>query len=367
MCGPDAQCDVEIERCVCRAGLLPCGSGCCPLSVTREIELAPTGTRPEIASHADAVYIAYRVGSASVWLARLDRMSGGLTYTAVADGSGEADDFDLVVDPDGTQHVAIHRPGAGRSGLFSHFRRTGSSGRFAEANILPGGPATFAYGAAVSLARTASGDLLAMTSRRVGDGQMGLLLSRYDAAAGTWSFVSSLVEASSYSRSELFASGAGFFSLLRRNVTGDHLAFEHDAVGDVTRTVNAGGATGAATLSDSGALYSLIGRRLRLSDGTLSETLPPSGAWNDLDMAVDADGNLAFAYHDATLNEVVLKIRMPLGGYATRSWPELRFAPGAGGRAQLVLDLERLSGGDLALVIGEARGTAPLTYLEITR
>ncbi len=95
-CGATASCDTTLTpaRCVCDAGHAPCASGCCEVSLAREVTLPENGHAPELGFDAAGnVYVLYVVGSTSVRLAQI-APDDTTTITPVGTSSGERDAYD---------------------------------------------------------------------------------------------------------------------------------------------------------------------------------------------------------------------------------------------------------------------------------
>jgi hypothetical protein len=378
-CGPSATCAAGL--CVCNAGSLPCGTTCCALTYAREVTLAAAGHSPEIgADAAGNVSVLFEVGSSSVRLATLPVGSTTATTETVTTSSGEEDDADLAVAPDGTLLLAVHQPGVGRSGAFTLFTRAPAASSFTTSSLRPGPPDVFAYDAAVSISRAPGGDMYAGASARSGDGTQGLAMARFDATAGAWSNLPTLYTTSAYSRSELFARDDGFFVGLHDFPNAQDFYQDYDTGGtalallEVAVSVSTRGQS-AAALGDDDVLNMFTGTstagRLDRSDGGLGEAVPFSGpsagAHSDIDMALDRDGNPALVVHSSTNHSISLIVRMPTGGFTRTTWFDASFLPPSTTSSWMTLDLERLPNGNLAIVIGDSMDRGELHYRELGR
>ena len=378
-CGPSATC--VTGHCVCDASFLPCGTTCCAFTYPRDVTLAAAGHSPEIGFDAAGnVFVLYKLGSNSVRLATLAAGSTTATTQVVTTSSANEDDADLAVAPDGTLLVAVHQPGIGRSGAFTLFTRAPAASAFTTSSLRPGLPDVFAFDAAVSISRAPGGDIYAGASARSGDGTQGLAMARFDATAGTWSSLPTLLSVSAYSRSELFARDDGFFLGVHDfpnsvdiyedfGASGVSLDFLTLASSVSTR------AQSAAAVGDDGLLYMFTGTpstgRMDRSDGGLGESVtfggPAGGAHSDIDMAHDDDGNPVLVVHSATNHSISLIVRMPTGGYTRYSWFDASFLPPATTSSWMSLDTERLPNGNIAIVIGDSMDRGELHYREIGR
>ena len=378
-CGPSASC--VTGHCVCSASALPCGTTCCPLTYVRDLTLATGGHAPEIGFDAAGnVSVLYMVGSSSVRMATLPAGATSATTEVVAASSGNQDDADLAVAPDGTLLIAVHQPGAGRSGSFTLLTRAPAASTFTTSSLRPGLPDVFAFDSAVSISRAPGGDLYAGASARSGDGTLGLAMARYEATTGAWLNLPTLITASAYSRSELFARDDGFFVGVH-DFPNDRDYYEDFGTGGGAPRYLAGAVAvstygqSAAAMGDDGVLTMFTGStsagRLDRSDGGLGESVVFSGfsggAHSDIDMALDRDGNPALLVHSSTHNTVSLLVRMPTGGYTRYSWSDAFFLPATTPSSWMTLDMERLPNGNLAIVIGDSMDRGELHYQEIGR
>ncbi len=378
-CGPSASC--VSGHCVCDGGALPCGTTCCPFTYARDLTLAPAGHAPEIGFDAAGdVFVVYQVGADRIRLATLPAGSTTPTSAVVATSSGNEDDADIAVAPDGTVYVAVHQAGIGRSGTFTLFTRAPAGTTFTSTSLRTGPPDVFAFESAVSISRAPGGDLVAGASARSGDGTLGLAMSRFDASTGTWADLPTALTASAYSRSELFARDDGFF-LGVHDFPGSSDYFEDfDLSGAplaflaASSSVSTHGQS-AAALGGDGVLTMFTGSttagRLDRSDGGLGEpvsfTGSSAGAHSDIDMALDQDGNPALLVHSSSNHSISLIVRMPSGGYTRTTWFDASFLPSSTTSTFMTLDLERLPSGNLAIVIGDSMDRGELHYRELSR
>lgn len=374
-CGPLATCDTSFARCVCNEGALPCGGGCCPATIARDVTLAASGHAPEIGSDAAGnLFVLYERGDDAIRLATLAAGSSAPTDEAVTTCSGENDCADLAVVPDGTLMIAVHRPGSGRSGTFVLYSRAAGATSFSTMSLRSGLPEPFAFDAAVGISRASNGDVYAACSARSGDGTMGLAMTRYDAAMGLWTSAPTILTYHGHSWSELFARTDGYYVGVADLGYADRF-FSLDAASTLVDTLpvalsvyDRGQSSGAMT--DSEVLYTFTKGRLERSDSGLVEMIPSrvvAANRADVDMATDADGNPVIAYHDDFLDQIVLAVRMPHGGWVRRTWPASGFVPFGTDSAWITLDLERLSNGHIALAAGDFMDRGALRYIELAR
>lgn len=367
-CGRGATCDTAARRCVCSTGYLPCANSCCPVRYTRDVMIDTGGHSPELGSDAmGRTYVLYKKGRTTVRLATI-APDGTVTLESVAESSGEDDDADMAVAPDGTILVAVHQPGAGRSGRFTLFRRDAGSTRFTTMSLLQTGVETFLYDAAVSIGRAPGGDIFAAASARVGDGTMGLAMSRYNAALGIWMGLPRVLTYHGHSRSELHATDTGFFlgvhdlGYSERFVRFESDATQREIIAVTSGTIYARGDS-AAALTDAGQLVTFTSETVTYDARTnerMNFTGMESGRRSDIDMAVDRDGNPAMFFHSVTTHALILKVRMPRGGWTSWYTPDAIFVPFPMSADAMHVDLERLSSGELATVISDTQDRVPM-------
>lgn len=375
-CGPDATCETTGGHCVCNGSSLPCGGGCCPMTIARDLTIATSGHAPEIgADAAGNVYVLFERGYDRIRLATLPAGATTATDEAIATCSGEDDAADLAVAPDGTIYAAIHQPGSGRSGSFTLYSRAPGDTSFSSMTLRSGSPDAFAYDAAVGISRASNGDIYASVSARSGDGTMGLAMTRFDGALGVWMSAPTILTYHGHSRSELFARTDGYFvgvhdlGYAERYASFDAASTLLEYLPVVAGPVYDYGET-AAAMTGAGLLYTFTGGRVELSDGSLVDLIPSSvlpGARSDVDMALDADDNPVFVFHDAARDQITMLVRMPHGGYTMTAWPVATFVPFPIDPAWVTLDAERLPSGNVAIVMGDSMDQGTMRYLEIAR
>lgn len=375
-CGPDAACETTEGHCVCSPGSLPCGGGCCSMTIARDVTIATSGHAPEIGSDAAGnVYVLFERGYDAVRLATLPAGATTATDEPVATGSGQDDAADLVVAPDGTIYAALHQPGAGRSGSFMLYSRAPGATSFTTMPLRSGPPDAFAYDAAVGLSRASNGDMYAAVSARSGDGTMGLATTRFDGALGVWTSGPTILTYHGHSRSELFARTDGYFvGVHDLGYAERYVGFDASGSSPTYLAAAAGpiydyGET-AAAMTDAGLLYTFTAGRVETSDGALTDRIPNAvlpGSRSDVDMALDADDNPVFVFHDQARDRITMLVRMPLGGYTTTFWPTSTFVPFPIDPAWVTLDAERLPSGNVAIVMGDSLDQGTMRYLEIAR
>lgn len=378
-CGPRATCDTSITpgRCVCNRGFGPCASGCCPVSLTREVVITGGGHAPELGfDDAGNVYVLYLVGSTSV---RLAQIAPDDTFTTVTVGtcSSVRDAHDLWVRGDGTVHVALHTPLTGRSGDLRILTRAAGASSFTSRSVVLGGREIFAFDASVSISAAPSGDLYATASERSGDGTMGLYVARFDAAASDWLALPRAFSFDGLASAETFARDDVLFVGIER-IAGAYNWWRMarpagtESILSVSSTTATRGEV-AGAMDDAGAFYALTDRTssgvLTFSDGRSDELWPMptqvQGLRTDADMAIDRDGHVALFVHSATTRNVGLMVRMPRGGQVlVATSPEDVFLPGPDEASWLSLDLERTTGGSLGVAIGDSMDRGQFVYRE---
>lgn len=375
-CGAHASCNTSLTpgRCVCQNGYAPCTSGCCPVSLTREVTLSENGHAPELGFDAAGnVYVLYLVGSSQVHLATI-APDDSVTVVPVATTSGERDAHDLVVAPDGTVYAAIHVDLGSRSGdLVLHTRAPGATS-FTTMGLTTSARPGFAYDAAIGLSRAAGGDLYGALTQRSGDGTMGMYVARFDHTLGVWSALPTILSYSGFAGSELFARDDGFF-IGANDLTYATKYWSFDAAGGTPAYVS--GTTGtvyrlgdyAAAMTDADVLWTYTTGRVDTSDGRPSELLTfPSGiggARSDLDMAIDRYGQPVFVTHSITSHAIGFMVRMQDGGYAQGALsPESIFLPFPMTSDWMSLDAERTQAGDLGIAIGDSMDRGSFVYRE---
>lgn len=374
-CGSHASCDTTLTpgRCVCTTGYAPCASGCCEVELLREVELEG-GHAPEIGfDDAGNVYVLYLVGSTSVRLAEI-APDDTVTTTTVATSSTVRDAHDMVVEPDGTVHVAVHRVVGDRGGnLRLHTRLPGETA-FTTMDLVGGGRQGFAFDAAIAIARAPGGDLYASLSERSGDGTAGLYVARYDAALEVWTALPNILGFAGHDVAEILARDDGFFIGTDR-ISGAMQWWDLDSAGGgadiVATTTDSASGYGelAGAIDDEGTLYAFAEGRLWFSDGRDDE-LPPFtgmafGARTDIDMAIDRYGQLAIWVHSRSTHYVTLMVRMPLGGFSTASMsPDAVFLPFPDTATWMSLDAETTRAGTIGVAVGDSMDRGELTYRE---
>ena len=375
-CGPTASCDTTLTpgRCVCHDGYAPCTTGCCAISLAREVTLPEAGHAPELGFDAAGnVYVLYMVGHDTVHLATI-APGDATTVVPIATTSGQYDAHDLLVEPDGTVIAAIHVDLGSRSGdLVLHTRAAGAS-TFTTRGLTTAARPSFAYDAAVGLSRSPLGQIYASVTERSGDGTRGMYISHFDPAVGSWNALANVLGYDGFVESELFAREDGFFiGLFGTAYTARYATL--DPTGTTSRFIStttgsgAGGGDYAAAMTDADLLYTFTSGFVSTSDGAVFEQLAfpngLSGARGDLDMAIDRYGHPVFVTHSLSQHDVGFVVRMPHGGYALGAYsPETFFVTFPATTSALTLDAERAPSQRLAIAIGDSGDHGPLVYRE---